>query len=151
MRPASTRRTLRRDAAAPLQPNALEKFMRCREVHDPNRHLQLPVRGVQSGLDHQSSSLYSPSSNTSPHVNLFKTCNAEHAFIINYISTKNTLQCLYAKHLLTLFSQALVSNRGGLVLCTGVCVFGDALLQIFHGLPSRRDWYPFILLILVCR
>ena len=54
----------------------------------------------------------------------------KHAFTIIYISTINILQCLYAKHLLTLLTQALVSSHGGLVLCTGVCVFGDAF-QIY--------------------
>merc|ERR1719228_1859465 len=44
------------------------------ELHDPDGHLQHPVRGLQPRLDHTPShpptSLYSPTSNTSSHVNL---------------------------------------------------------------------------------
>merc|ERR1712004_613055 len=44
------------------------------EVHDPDGHLQQPVRGLQPRLDHPPSysptSLYSPTSNTSSHVNI---------------------------------------------------------------------------------
>ena len=69
VRPTSPRRTLHWDAAAPLHPDARDGDG---EVHDPHGHLQHPVRGLQPRLDHQTSypstSLYSPTSNTSSHV-----------------------------------------------------------------------------------
>ena len=71
VRPTSPRRTLHWDAAAPLHPDARDGDG---EVHDPHGHLQQPVRSLQPRLDHRASdpptSLYSPTSNTSSHVNL---------------------------------------------------------------------------------